>query len=510
MKSWLPRTLFGRLLLVFLAFGAVMTLALLTVMQGTHRLYHLEADQLVNRSLATTYVQNNFLLGEVPLTGATLHKGLARLASANPDVDIYLIDDRGGIVAASVPERDWRLRSIALEPIKQMLGGTNLPILGDNPRERDRKEIFSAVEVSILQCPARYLYVVLRATDRATGATQLRAEFALGEGVGVVLLASLLAVALSLFIMRHLTRRLSSLDQAMTNFELAHSNAAVASLPSDSKAGDEIDRLTSVFQRLATQVEDQMGALRSTDAMRREVLANVSHDLRTPLSTLRAHLEALALKGHGLTDAERREYEAVAMRQTKRLSRLIDQLIEAAKLDAAQIALEVEPFSLADLVQDVVQKFTLAAQQHGVHLCFNSPPDLPWVVADVALIERVLDNLIENALRHSPRDGLVTIDLALQGNRAQLAVTDSGPGLTPDQIPRVFERFYRADPSRSTDAGHTGLGLAIVKSILDLHGSTIEVDGRPGRGARFCFSLQLADSNDAGGSQGVHSAVAAR
>lgn len=491
MTGIVPRTLFGRLLLVFLAYGAIMSVALIAVMQGTHQLYHREADQIVNRQLAQTYFDANFLMGEEPLTGDTLHRGLARLASANPDVDIYLIDARGAIVAASVPEANWRRRAISLEPLQRMLKRGDLPILGDDPRDVARREIFSAARVSILKCPARYLYIVLRQNERSVGATRLRAEYALGEGGGVLLLASFLAVTLSIVVVRQLTRRLSRLDQAMTQFESRHM-IAVADGSSPEPDGDEIGRLTAVFQRLAARVEEQVKALQSTDNMRREVLANVSHDLRTPLSTLRTHLEALSLQGSELSAADRREYEAVAMRQTIRLSRLVEQLIEAAKLDAAQIAIHAESFALQDLVQDVVQKFDLSAKERGIKISLDVPLEPPWVYADIGLMERVLDNLLENALRYSPLGGRVDLALTVEGDRVRLAVTDTGPGLTPEQATRVFDRFYRLDPSRSTDTGHAGLGLAIVKSILELHGTTIEVDSRPGQGARFHFSLPVA------------------
>lgn len=492
MKLILPRTLFGRLLLVFLAFGVLMTLALLVVMQGTHRLYHLEADQSVNRGLAQTYYKANFLLGEMPLTGATLHKGLARLAAANPDVDIYLVDGVGTIVAASVPEREWRRRAISLDPLRSMLGGDGLPILGDDPRDRSRREIFSAAPISILACPARYLYVVLHRSESDAGAMRLRAEYALGEGVGVLLLAAILAVSLSILVVRLLTRRLASLDDAMRQFDIAQGGATTSRPVNDPGEGDEIDRLTAVFRRLAAQVEEQVRALQSTDSMRRDVLASVSHDLRTPLSTLRVHLEALGLKSSTLSVAEQREYLAIALRQTQRLSKLVDQLIEAAKLDAAQVTIHAEPFPLADLLQDVVQKFALIAKENEVQFDLQVRHPLPWVLADVALIERVLDNLIENALRHSPRGGRVAIALTACDGRVAVQVTDAGPGLMPDQVARIFERFYRADPSRSGETGHAGLGLSIVKSILELHGTTIDVEGRPGQGARFRFSLPVA------------------
>ena len=148
-----------------------------------------------------------------------------------------------------------------------------------------------------------------------------------------------------------------------------------------------------------------------------------------------------------------------------------------------------------------MQKFELSAKELGVTVSLDIQQDMPWVQADVALIERVLDNLIENALRHSPRGGGVAITMTVQGDQVRLEVTDSGPGLTPDQVSRVFDRFYRSDPGRSADTGHAGLGLAIVKNILELHGATIAVDGRPGLGACFYFKLPIALSAQRAGAK---------
>ena len=178
----LPRTLFGRLLLVFIIFGAVMTIALLVVMQVSHRLYHLEFDQTVNRDLAHNYVASNFLLTDAPLTAETLHRGIGKLAAANPEVDIFLLDEDGSIVASSVPETAWRRMRVDMRPVQDFLAGRGAPILGDDPRDATHEEVFSAARVRIADCPADYLYVVLRRGEHQPGAARLRTNYAVGEG----------------------------------------------------------------------------------------------------------------------------------------------------------------------------------------------------------------------------------------------------------------------------------------------------------------------------------------
>jgi signal transduction histidine kinase len=488
----LPRTLFGRLLLIFIVFGAVMTGALLVVMQVSHRLYHLEFDQTVNRELARNYVAANFLLTDAPLTADTLHQGIRKLAAANPEVDIYLLDDDGGIVASSVPRDAWRRSRVDLRPVRDFLAGGGAPILADDPRDLERQEVFSAAPFHIADCPADVLYVVLRREERQPGAARLRTTYAVGEGAGVILTAAVLSVALSLLFLRLLTRRLGVLEAAIRRFRDANGIATPERNEPDSPpGGDEVDRLEALFGDLATRIKTQMGALKSTDVMRRDLLANVSHDLRTPLTTLLAHLETLQMKQSELTLEERSEYLEVATRQSRRIGLLVEQLLEAARLEAGQVTVNVEAFPIGELLQDVVQKFALAAHHRGVALEVDAMAAATMVNGDIALLERVLDNLIDNALRHSPIGGRVTVQSEPRGERVRIAVTDTGPGLSAEEAGRVFDRFYRGDPGRSTSSGQSGLGLAIVKSILELHGCGVAVETQLGHGASFYFDLPI-------------------
>jgi hypothetical protein len=224
------------------------------------------------------------------------------------------------------------------------------------------------------------------------------------------------------------------------------------------------------------------------------MLANLSHDLRTPITTLLAHLESLQMEEAPLDEQERREYIEVSMRQGRRIAQLIEQLLEAVKLEAGQISARPEAFPIGELLHDVVHKFALAARERGISLVASVQPEGLRVNGDIALLERVFDNLIENALRHTPDGGHVIVSASRVGGRARLAVSDSGAGMTPEEAARAFERFYRGDHGRSTTAGQAGLGLAIVKSIIDLHGTTIAVDSRPGHGTSFRFDLDTPDA----------------
>ena len=254
-----------------------------------------------------------------------------------------------------------------------------------------RQEVFSAAPFHVADCPGDILYIVLRREEHAPGAARLRTTYAVGEGAGVILTAAVLSVALSLLFLRLLTRRLGVLEDAIRRFRDAHGIATPAPHDADTPpGGDEVDRLEALFGDLAARIEAQMEALKSIDVMRRDLLANVSHDLRTPLTTLLAHLETLQMKQSELTLEERSDYLEIAARQSRRIGLLVEQLLEAAKLEAGQVPVNVEPFAIGELLQDVVQKFALAARDRGVALEVDAKAAATMVNGDIALLERVL------------------------------------------------------------------------------------------------------------------------
>jgi predicted ATPase/signal transduction histidine kinase len=245
-------------------------------------------------------------------------------------------------------------------------------------------------------------------------------------------------------------------------------------------------------QRLKDDLEAENTYLRS------ELIANVSHDLRTPLAALRGYLEMLASKGGELPGPTQRSYVEIALRQSEHLATLVDELFELAKLDFKGVRLEREAFQPAELAVDVLQKFQLAADRQDVALRIEPGEAVPAVDADLGLVERVLDNLIGNALQHTPAGGSVTVSLRAEGKRLIACVADTGGGIPEDELPFIFDRFYRVDKSRArSGGGGAGLGLAIAKRIVELHGGELRVHSSAGQGCRFSFDLPAAVSTGA-------------
>ena len=250
------------------------------------------------------------------------------------------------------------------------------------------------------------------------------------------------------------------------------------------------------FNQMADTIVGNMAELKRVDQLRRELIANVSHDLRSPLASIQGYLETIAIKDDALTASARKQYLDVALRNTQTLNTLVGELFELSKLDAQQIQPEKEAFSIAELVQDVVMKFKPQAESAHVNLMADLPERLSLVYADIALVERAISNLIDNAIRHTPPGGTVQVAPSNEKEGVDIKIIDSGHGIAPEDLPYIFDRFYRAQKSRTPGkSGGAGLGLAIAKKILELHGSSLSVQSAQNQGTTFRFTLPIFASS---------------
>jgi two-component system, OmpR family, sensor kinase len=485
-------TLYRKLAVVLLAFGVVAAGLCLVVMRMTHETYHREASQSFHRSLAGQLAASAPLVVDGRLNAAAARQLFDQAKVINPQVDLYLIDTDGRIVASSVEGESLAQTAVALQPIQQFLSGpVAYPVLGDDPRESGRKEVFSAARLQNGERPGGYLYVVLRGDEAPAHASGLRPSYLLWETllvVGGALAVSLLA---ALAITSSLTRPLRSLAAAMDGFR-ASDFAVLGEISAGRGGRDEIERLTVAFRAMAGRIQEQMHSLKQTDAQRRELVENVSHDLRTPLAAVIGYLETLQVKSDALTHEQRTGYLGVALKQCRYLNTLVEKLFELARLESGQVAFNPEAFNFGDLVEDVVQKFALRASGKRIALVADYPDELPLVSADAGLVERVLENLIENALSYTPEHGRVRVRLDPAPPSLRVSVEDTGCGIAAEDLPRIFDRFYRSEKSRHDASGHAGLGLAIARRIVELHGGKIAVESQRGAGATFTFTLPVA------------------
>lgn len=244
-------------------------------------------------------------------------------------------------------------------------------------------------------------------------------------------------------------------------------------------SADEIGDLAASFNQMADSLE-------STERRRLQLVGDVAHELRTPLATLDGYLEGLE---DGVVEAGEPTWQLLR-RETARLSRLVGDLQQLWRAEARQLPLSMARVDVSALLEAVRERFAARAREHGSELRFSSPPGGLAVQADAERLAQVVDNLVSNAIRYSREGAPVTLDAATAGDEVVIGVADEGPGLTAEQRERVFERFYRVDPSRARALGGSGIGLAIARALTEAMGGRIWAESEgPGRGSRFCFAL---------------------
>lgn len=451
------------------------------------------AEQILNRDLAKTLVAERNLIHENILNEQAL-KGLFQMyMDVNPSIEIYLLDLQGKILSYSADPGHVQREYVSLQPIKTFLNADAMfPVLGDDPRALTKQKVFSVTPIPNAEQPNGYLYVILRGEEYDHNEQLARDKELLHLGGWVVGIALLMGLLLGLLVFYPITKRLKILSKQVDDFR----KSKFETLPvlKVTQAKDELSQLESNIALMAEQTVQQFKQISEQDIQRRDLFASLSHDLRTPLATLHSYLETLQIKANDLTAVQRDEYTERSIQFSNRLKELVDELFEMAKLDMLNAAPLVEAFSLPELVQDVLQQFEAKAKQAGVGLHMVGDTSLPFVSADIALMQRVFENLIENALRHVKTGGSITVCLAATTDGIKIEVTDTGCGMAADVLDKIFEPLYQVN-NKHRGGEHAGLGLAVVKRILELHGSAIRVRSDVGKGSTFVFDLGTVPDN---------------
>ena len=483
-------TLYAKLSLAMLAIIAVVGAGFVVIYQTTISLYYEELTQRLNATIASSVAGEQSLLDE---NGAVDEEAIQELAHhamvINPAIEVYLLDVQGNILGHALPPESVVLRQVAIAPVTRMIAGdVEMPFRGDDPRNPAASKIFSAAELRDDAGLQGYLYVVLGGQKYDELVDTLRGSYARELGLWAILALSALGAGVGLAAFGLLTRRLRRLNSTVQ--EISDGDFQVrADSGSEHRGNDEIDRLEAAFNSMAVRIHDQVERLKETDRLRRELVSNVSHDLRTPLASMQGYLETLLIKNGSLSDIERERCLSIARRNTQRLSELVDDLFELSKLDSASVTPAFESFSMAELLQDTALEFEPSAQEKRITVETAATDDSALVYADIGLIQRVLENLIKNAIQFTPENGHVRIAIEKRREHVAVSVSDNGCGISEAEQQRIFDRFYRREKDDSKRSGSAGLGLAIVKRILDLHGSRISVTSKLNRGTRFEFDL---------------------
>lgn len=487
MKQML-NSLYGKLSVIFLVLLLVLGAVQYYISREASMDFVAETDQKLNRTLAQDLAKKfgPYLVEKADYDA--IEHSFKELMVMNPRVEIYLIDEAGNLLAYFADPEKIKRMSVDMAPIRDYLRSDeplSMPIYGDDPRSVDRHKPFSVTPVQIGKGQAGYLYVILGGEQYDSVLSMVEESYTVQTSAFVLGGAFALTGVAGLLLFFVLTKRLRVMTGTVQKFERGNYQERISV-----QTGDEIGQLGRAFNQMADTIEANVEQLKKNDVLRRELVANISHDLRSPLASIQGYLETVLMKGDDLAPEKRHQFLNTIFHNVTTLNRLVSELFELSKLDAKQVAPECEPFSMAELVQDTILEFQVQAEENGVRLSMAPPEDLPLVFADIGMMSRVLSNLIENAVRYTPQGGEVKVSVTKGEEGVHVSVADTGQGISTEDLPQIFDRFFRAEKSRSK--GGTGLGLAIAQKIVEAHGRKINVSSQLNKGTTFGFDVAVS------------------
>lgn len=475
-----PRTLAFKLSAAFLLLTFLITsISLYVTTQGVEQGI-LEADQQEAIPVAQELARQIKDHVAPSISQEAVYALFIRFSKLNSRLIPYLINHEGEIIVSSVDKAFLKSDRIDISVARSFIKNfSKLPILIQNPKNQNLRVPFAATQItSNPRDPILLLTIEPRAflENHKISSTE---KSILIQG----LLSFVAAAFLGLLLSRILTKRLRNLTDAVKGFE-GNQKDKIQVINSS----DEVGELSSAFSRMAEAVSASVEKLKHRDALRRELIAGVSHDLRTPLAAIKGYVEKLQ-QNPSSPPEKIQETLNVIERNCKVLQKLIDGLFELAHLEEIVERIELVPFSLSDLVSDVVAKFSVQASTKNISIAFI-PPTKPHITkGDPSLIERALSNIIENAILYTGEGGSITTSIEQSSDYFIIKIQDTGRGISKEDIPNIFEKFFRGDKSRGKDIAGTGLGLAVTKKIIDAHRGNIRVESQINVGTIFFIDL---------------------
>lgn len=487
-KTLTPR-LVKKLWLAFIVLIAIIGASYIFI-TGYFSNKHSEATiQKMNASLAEHLIEEKFHDASPFLEDGSVNKALFGdlmhdMMAVNRSIEVYLLDKSGDILYSVVLDHGdgSETKHVSLDPIKSFIASNGQEyILGDNPRNQKEQKIFSAAPYNV-NGKEGFIYIVLAGQKLQLVSDTLLGRYYSNLGIGGFLLAILFAGLIGFLSIWFLTKNLRLMTGTVKKFQEGDLEARI-----ENPKGSDIEVFANAFNEMADSIVENMDKMKSVDLLRRELIANVSHDLRTPLAILKGYIETMQMKKDSLTEKEKQEYLQITYDNVDKLSKLINQLFEYSKLEAEQITPIKEPFSITELSHDLIAKFKVLAERKQIDLQLKNDQKNAMVFADVGLVERALQNLLENAIKYTPSGGKVTLSIHPKSDQVEISIRDTGTGIPISDQPFIFDR-YKQVATGSKKQGH-GLGLAIVKKIMELHDTTITVLSKPREGSSFIFQL---------------------
>ena len=438
----------------------------------TAEMYFQEANQKLNADIAPHIASENQAFIDGKANEQILKSVFHNVMIINPSIEVYLLDTNGKILTFYAPDKKIKLDRVPLNQVKKFISTKGEEFtLGVDPKNPGAEKVFSAAPVYEKGKLMGYIYVILASEEYESTMHFLFGSYILRLGLRSMGITLAAAVLITLIALGFIVGNIKKIAAVIRDFKNGNLSARIKK-----KRKDELGEFTDTFNEMADTIVQNMEDLKTMDNLRRELVANVSHDLRTPLATMQGYLETILIKANSLSEEEKTKYLQTIFKSTERLRKLVDELFELSKLEAREKKPKPEPFSIAELLQDVHQKNLILAEAKKIELKTNFPYDLPLAYADIGMMERVLQNLIDNAIKFTPQGGNIVLQLKKENNDIIISISDSGEGIVDSELSHIFDRYNRSKRTESNDG--LGLGLAIVKKILEVHSIEINVESK--------------------------------
>jgi signal transduction histidine kinase len=479
-------SLYWRISAAFLIILGLVGLAYVYITARSSGIYFQEVNQRLNRNTASDIAAHSAPFKNGRVNDTAMAEMFHNIMVINPGLEVYLLDTSGKILSYYAPAKKIVLGYINLFPVYKFIEKKGKQfVTGDDPRHPGLQKVFSAAPVLSDGVLTGYIYVVLASEEYDSAAKYFLSDYMLQIGTRAMLVTLLVALASGLIIIWLITKNLQKVIEVMQKFRQGDLSARIKM----HSTGD-VKELSRMFNEMADILTQNFEKLKEVEVLRRELIANISHDLRTPISIMHGYIETLIMKERTIPGEDRKRYLNTIYDSTQKLEKLVNELFELSKLEANQVQPVKEPFFISELVSDISNKYQLLAKDKRITLNTKLSKEPQQVFADVSLIERVMQNLIDNALKFTPAGGHILIQTSKAGKGIRVCVSDSGAGISESEKEHVFERYYKGHNSAKYK-NNTGLGLTIAKRILDLHNSSLVLNSRINEGSSFAFELPL-------------------
>jgi signal transduction histidine kinase len=483
MKHYLSKSFFFRISVVLFLVLSLVALSYVALTSYLARNYYLETTQRLNHDIAYHLIHevSPFVDGKVnkEALGTIMHSMMA----VNPTIEVYLVDAQGEILSYVVLDKKVKLKSIDVAPITRALAADqNKLILGDDPRNPGKEVVFSAAPVLDGEKIQGYVYIVLESEEQELITTSLLGSYFIRAGFLTFLVTLIVAFGLGLGLIYFLTRGLRKIYAGLEAFEKGDYSKRI-----EVTGNDELARLAMCINDMGEKILQNIDEIKKVDVLRRELIANVSHDLRSPIAVIHGYVETYMMKQHSIDEAEKKIYLQAIIHNTEKLNKMVNDLFDLSKLEAKQIVPQKESVLMHEVLLELCQQSALLAEKRNIRFRSLIPEKQLPVSVDIQLVNRAIQNVIDNAIKYANEGGEVIVSAKSEKGSYLISVENTGEGIDANDLPYIFERYYKGNKVGSVQS--TGLGLTIAQKIVALHGGSISVESTKRLKTSFVISL---------------------